>query len=52
MTWAHACDLFYGIVGLLIVTGVWVRTDDSTALLVGILMVLSYFAGSVKYRPR
>lgn len=52
MTWAQTCDLVYSLIGLLIVAGVWAFRDAGTAFWTGLLMVLCYLAGSVKYRHR
>ncbi len=52
MRWSHVCDIVYALVGSLILLTVWARLDMQIAATTGLLMVLSYFAGSVKYRHR
>ena len=45
-------DVAYGVIGAAIVLGVWIGHDPPTAFWIGVLMVLCYCAGSVKYRHR
>ena len=44
-------DVSYSVVGIFILSQVWVYHGDDSAFVTGLLMVLSYFAGGVKYRP-
>ena len=44
-------DVAYSIIGLILVSQVRVSHGDDVAFISGFLMVLSYFAGGVKYRP-
>lgn len=50
MSWARACDLVYGFVGLLIVAGVWSFQGVAWAVWTGLLMLMCYLAGDVKFR--
>jgi len=47
----NAFDVAYGVIGLFIVSYIWASQGDTVAFVTGILMVLRYFAGGVKYRP-
>jgi hypothetical protein len=50
ISWAHACDIGYAVVGLVVVYAISLHTDAATGSLIGALMVLCYLAGGQKFR--
>lgn len=45
-------DIGYALIGSVVAFGVWAQFGAVPAVLIAGLMVLCYFAGSVKYRHR